>query len=198
METNGQPASSPVGEYHLTGVMETASGMRLNEDSTFDFYFSYGAIDREGHGKWQMKNNKIILNSEPRPALDFKLLASKKQPGNQVTFSITSGNTMVLQYVQFLVNPGGNEEVLKTDSKGFAVTQIKPIQKLGILFELCADRPSFFDSLNNEHNFFQFGFEPWICEVFFNEMELEWKDGNMYGPHPLLKPKIYTYAGRNR
>ena len=48
---------SPVGEYHLTGVMETASGIRINQDSTFDFYFSYGAIDREGHGKWSYRNN---------------------------------------------------------------------------------------------------------------------------------------------
>jgi hypothetical protein len=198
METNGQPASSPVGEYHLTGVMETASGMRLNEDSTFDFYFSYGAIDREGHGKWQVKNNKIVLNSATRPALDFKLLNSKKEPGDRLILSITSGNSMVLSYVQFLINPGKNEEVLKTNSKGLAITTLKSISKLGLLFELCGDRPSYFENLNSDHNFFQFGFEPWICEVFFNDLEFEWKDGNIYGPHPLLQPKIYTYSGRIR
>ena len=34
-------SNSLVGEYSLVGVMETASGFRLNPDSTFDFYFSY-------------------------------------------------------------------------------------------------------------------------------------------------------------
>jgi hypothetical protein len=32
-------SSSPVGEYYLRGVMETACGFKLNEDSTFQFFF---------------------------------------------------------------------------------------------------------------------------------------------------------------
>ncbi len=197
MKTNGQSISPPVGEYQLTGVMETASGLRLNEDSTFDFYYSYGAVDREGHGKWQIKNNKLLLNSAPRPALDFKLLNSRREPGNKVTLSIASGNTMVLSYIQFLINPGNNEEVLKTNNDGLATTNKKQINKIGILFELCADRPSYFENLNMEHNYFQFGFESCICEVFFVDVELEMRDGNLYGSHPLLQPKIYTYTGKH-
>ena len=45
-----QKANDMVGEYYLTGVMETASGFRLNADSSFDFFFSYGALDRSGKG----------------------------------------------------------------------------------------------------------------------------------------------------
>jgi hypothetical protein len=36
------------GVYNLRGVMEMASGFKLNNDSSFEFYFSYGALDRYG------------------------------------------------------------------------------------------------------------------------------------------------------
>jgi hypothetical protein len=37
--------NTAAGIYNLEGVMETASGFKLNADSTFEFYFSYGALD---------------------------------------------------------------------------------------------------------------------------------------------------------
>ncbi len=33
------------GEYALTGVMEAGSAFKLNDDSSFEFYFSYGALN---------------------------------------------------------------------------------------------------------------------------------------------------------
>ena len=57
------------GEYYLRGVMETASGFKLNPDSSFQFFFSYGALDRMGSGKWTVRGNELILNSRPRPPL---------------------------------------------------------------------------------------------------------------------------------
>jgi hypothetical protein len=51
--------------------METASGFKINEDSSFEFYFSYGALDRYGSGKWNIKNDSIILNSKLFPRERF-------------------------------------------------------------------------------------------------------------------------------
>src|SRR5438477_12312076 len=62
------------GVYNLRGVMEMASGFKLNKDSSFEFYFSYGALDRYGSGKWSLINNKIVFNSKPYPGNDFKMV----------------------------------------------------------------------------------------------------------------------------
>ena len=45
--------NSLAGEYYLKAVMETASGFNPHSDSTFEFFFSYGALDRYGsaHGR---------------------------------------------------------------------------------------------------------------------------------------------------
>ena len=59
------------GAYYLQGVMETGSGFKLNKDSSFQFFYSYGALDRYGSGKWKLENHKIILNSKPYPGQRF-------------------------------------------------------------------------------------------------------------------------------
>jgi hypothetical protein len=64
------------GEYSLSGVMETASAIQLNEDSTFRFYFSYGALDRYGSGKWSVHEKNIILDSKPYPGKILKWLTA--------------------------------------------------------------------------------------------------------------------------
>ena len=60
------PAAAPAlaGEYHLEGVMETGSGLRLNQDGTFDWYFTYGALDLAARGKWTRQGDGVELKVE--------------------------------------------------------------------------------------------------------------------------------------
>ena len=108
---------------------------------------------------------------------------------------MVSENKMILSYVRFFVNPGEGEEILDTNKEGIALSKKKAVSKLGLVFKLCGDRISYFDNPDPQHNNFTFTFEPWICEVFFENSEFELKGGNLYGPHPLLQSKIYIYVG---
>lgn len=63
-----QEAAHPVaaapalaGEYHLEGVMETGSGLRLHEDGRFEWFFSYGALDLAARGRWTRAGDGIDL-----------------------------------------------------------------------------------------------------------------------------------------
>ena len=52
------------GDYYLTGVMETGCGIKLNPDNTFEFFYSYGALDRHGYGSWKkLSETEIELNT---------------------------------------------------------------------------------------------------------------------------------------
>ena len=53
--------SALTGEYHLEGVMETGSGLRLKPDNTFDWYFAYGALDLAARGTWSREGEAIVL-----------------------------------------------------------------------------------------------------------------------------------------
>lgn len=198
MEVKGQEKPilhSPVGEYYLEGVMETASGIRINADSSFQFFFSYGASDREGNGRWSLRHNTLVLSSRPRPEKDFRLITSKKIPGDRLIIAIKDPNTMILSFVQVMINGDESAGILHTDSRGRAETKFRPVNEIALVFGLCADRLSTHRNPNPDHNYFEFAFEPWICEVFFPDLEYEYKDGSLYGPHPLLKPGKYTFAG---
>ena len=55
------PAAALAGEFHLDGVMETGSGLRLQEDGTFEWYFSYGALDLYARGRWSPAGDGVDL-----------------------------------------------------------------------------------------------------------------------------------------
>ncbi|MEO8112504.1 MAG: hypothetical protein ABI594_20815, partial [Ginsengibacter sp.] len=66
------------GEYYVRGAgPEIASGFLLKPDSTFQFFFSYGALDREGEGKYSIHNNKVVFNSRLQPTTEFDLIKNK-------------------------------------------------------------------------------------------------------------------------
>ena len=49
------------GEYHLDGVMETGSGLLLRPDGSFEWFFSYGALDLGAKGRWTRTGDGIDL-----------------------------------------------------------------------------------------------------------------------------------------
>ena len=49
------------GEYQLAGVMETGSGLLLRADGSFEWYFSYGALDLGARGTWTRLGDAVEL-----------------------------------------------------------------------------------------------------------------------------------------
>ena len=49
------------GDYHLDGVMETGSGLRLKGDGTFEWFFTYGALDLAARGSGSRAGDGIDL-----------------------------------------------------------------------------------------------------------------------------------------
>lgn len=65
-DAHAQDKAMPVdaalaGEYSLTGVMETGSGLRLRGDGSFEWYFSYGALDLGARGTWARTGDTVEL-----------------------------------------------------------------------------------------------------------------------------------------
>ena len=48
-------------EYQLDGVMETGSGLLLRADCSFEWYFSYGALDLGARGTWRQNDDAVEL-----------------------------------------------------------------------------------------------------------------------------------------
>lgn len=197
---NAQTATlSAAGEYYLHGVMETASGFKLNKDGTFQFFFSYGALDRFGSGKWTSTGDHIILNSENKHPRDFALVRSEKQNGDNITIKITDSNTHLLRYVYGMIATGETRQQGAADTDGRMVFTPQKVDSISLVFEFCAEKQSVFPIPANGHNYFEFRIEPWIMEVYFENFDLHITEDGLEGSHPLLaENRKYNYekAGR--
>ena len=186
-------AQTITGEYYLQGVMETASGFKLNADSSFEFFFSYGALDRSGKGKWTLQSDSVILfNSDKRPPLDFSLAKHAATGDKNMIIQIEDNNKNILRYVQGFIKTNAGEQAFEVDNGGIAQIEKQKIDSIGLIFTLCPDRYSVFPVADND-NYFVFHFEPWIAEVFFENFELKYLNNTLVGKHPLLNGSEYTY-----
>ena len=87
------------GVYYLRDVMETASGFKFNADSTFKFFYSYGAIDRNGSGTYTVKDKSVTLNSVQRSEKDFNMVSSKHNSYKGVTIKISDVTYCLIKFI---------------------------------------------------------------------------------------------------
>ncbi|MBK9317938.1 MAG: hypothetical protein IPM91_03240 [Bacteroidetes bacterium] len=101
--TEAQTPCKVCGEYYLEGVRETASGFKINPDSTFEFFFSSGALDRYGSGKWHgqpsLANEFLItFTSGTTQGAALKIMESKKKDDEGISMQIKDANPVVNRY----------------------------------------------------------------------------------------------------
>lgn len=185
---------SIAGEYQLQGAMEMASVFLLKPEGEFQFYLSYGALDRYGSGKWKLQNDKVVFNSADKPEHDFALLESKTVSGDDITVQITEKNRNLLPYVFASLQKENKESWQPSSGDGLVQFPKQEIREISLQFEFCSEKISTFAGVNKKHNYFSFRFEPWIAEVFFNDFDLKTGDDGLTGGHPLMKGNQFHYA----
>jgi hypothetical protein len=194
LNMNAQISTGKItGEYYLRGVMETASGLKLNEDSSFEFFFSQGALDRFGKGTWKLVDGKIVLNSRPKPPVDFALLESKHEPGNFIQIKLTGVNEYLLHFLEAKIKTSKGEEYGQTDSHGVMRIPAADVEEITLHFLICGERVSVFRPADKKHNYFEFKPEPWVDEVFCENLTLRIEEAELVGAHPLLQGNAYHY-----
>lgn len=189
-----QKQASIHGEYYLAGVMETASGFKLNADSSFEFFFSQGALDRYGKGTYTVKQNKLLLNSTQKQGKDFTLINSKNDQVGKTTIQVTEQNNVVLKYVFVRVTTGGSVKEGFLSDEGIFVYEGSRPDTIELTFKFCPEKTAVFTGLPKEHNYFEFKFEPWIMEFYFNNFTLDIGGDELTGAHPMLEGNKFRYT----
>lgn len=188
-----QQTATVAGEYYLSGVMETASGFKLNDDSTFEFFLSYGALDRSATGTWKQEGDSIVFNS-PKPARQSFILADHKQEDDEYfTISISDANSYLIQCVYAIIKTGDEQIEKNTDKNGYIRLPKQPVESIMLVLEFCPDRVAIFPINNTEENYFEFKFDPSIMHVIFDNVKLAITENGLSGQHPLLKPGNYQF-----
>ncbi|HYO21389.1 MAG TPA: hypothetical protein VER36_03220 [Flavisolibacter sp.] len=193
-----QTTGSPVGEYYLQGVVETASGFVLKHDSTFQFFFSYGALDRFGEGRWSVKNDSVYFSSRPRPEHDFRLVRSEKAGSKKILIHLKEMSPALHRHVSCRISGGGAVQEGVLNEKGGIELTMQAVDSIELLFEFCPEKKSVFRISTRHHNRFEFAPHPWLMEVFFHNFHLRLTKDGMTGGHPLSSETKFRYEKKVR
>ena len=193
MNTTAQTPATIVGEYYLRGVMEMASGIKLNPDSSFEFFFSYGALDRNGAGKWSLKDSSVILDSPIPASQDFALVSNKTVNNDQLTIKILEQNPSFLAGVYALIKSNDKEFEAESNSNGEISFPKVRVDSITLRFEFCPEKKSVFTFTKKDDDYFEFRFEPTIMDINFENVALRLTTDGLEGQHPLLKKGIYQF-----
>lgn len=182
------------GQYFLRGVMEVASVFRFHPNGAFDFFFSYGAVDRAGSGTWEERDGSILLSSPPKPATDFVLQESRATADEELVIQITDPNVQILRYVVARIKTPAGHETAEADERVRIALPRQPVEEIGLLHNLWPDRPSYFAVSDPTLNHFMCSIDPRITEVEFRDLVLRPDEEGLIGGHPLLEGDAFRYC----
>lgn len=185
------------GDYHLRGVMETASGFRLSKDGTYRFFLIYGSVDEADTGTWQLSDNGVILHStapDNDPAIEFVRSFKDDFEGVRISFE---GDGAALATVATTV-------VLRADGREFHANEVSarfrqsrsaypPIQIISISFigAMRVYRPFEFKPGNSEHNNYVFRATVGnYGSVRFNGTRMQVGDNELFLMSPTIRHKF--------
>ncbi|MEO8446136.1 MAG: hypothetical protein ABI528_01505 [bacterium] len=163
------------GEYHLRGIPEMASGFKLNPDKTFEFFYIYGAADRDAHGTYETDGNKIILKGSKIAGNDFEILL-KKISGSGITVSITDENKILMKNVVCIFVNGNDTLDAITNSEGIANIDMPGCKEIRLIHPYFPDEPTIIDLSGSDDNYFELSLKPSLQEVVFDNFILNIDD----------------------
>lgn len=151
--------------YQLYGKMEMASAFKFNPDHTFEFYYSYGAVDRQASGTYKLEGNNIILTSDKAAGQDFHII--KESKGNKPQIKVTVPQPWFASNVVCRFIKGDQEEYVQTDDSGVAESTYSDCDVIMVLHGLYPDEWTVIKSTENQHQRFEIGLNPSLEKVSF-------------------------------
>jgi len=96
------------GAYHLSGVREVGSELRLRADGRYSLATSYGAVDQFVTGRWRVEGKEVVFQSEDAlPTDPMRILKAWHEPGVEgVDVRASSGGRLMQGFV---VMPVGSQ-----------------------------------------------------------------------------------------
>lgn len=164
------------GEYYLANVHEMAGGFNFTPDGKFQFFFTYGAMDRNATGTYTIEGDTIKLNSDKEPGKDFDIVSQRKE-GEGYTIQIKHENTILASNVRALYFVNGEQREEYADAKGVIHIQEPQCEKIYVQHSIYPDIASLIKDESNQNNFFELKLNPALEQVSFKGIDL-FIDGN--------------------
>lgn len=187
----GIAQSSPdlFGEYNASR-QELATAFLLKPDSTFEFYFSYGALDRFGQGTFHVTPEQIIFTSDNQAKPDFSLV-KESASGNAFTVQLQGTGDMT-EFFSVTAFHDGKAAEAPVEADGFARFPEAKYDSLNIAFQFAGEKHFSFYPKPGTHQLL-FDVEPSILNVSFATWSMKRLPGAFEGRLPFTDLTPFTF-----
>lgn len=180
------------GEYYLRKT-EMASGFNFSADGKFEFFFTYGAVDRNAAGTFTVAGDTLKLKSNKEPGKDFSITGQSKQ-GKGYTLSFNHANKYLVANILCLFIKDGKEQTATTGNDGKVHIDLPYCDTIYVQHLLYPDILTLVKNKANNNNHFILSLNPSLEQVSFKGIDLTIVDdktlsclSNYFLPMPDIK-----------
>ena len=159
------------GEYYFR-KMEMASGFNFRADGKFEFFFSYGAVDRSATGTFSVEGDTLKLKSDKQPGKDFTVTSQSKQ-AKGYSLKCNDANKYLLQNILCVFLADGQKQEAYTDSNGEVNIDLAHCDTIYVQHTLFPDIVTLVKDKTNDNNRFTLSLNPSLEQVSFKGIDFK-------------------------
>jgi len=159
------------GEYYFSRH-EMIAGFNFSEDGKFQFYYSYGAVDRNATGTFSVEGDVLILKSDKVAGHDFTIKQQLKQ-GNGYTLVFEHPNKYLLNDIRCIFFIDGIQQEAYSDSNGEVHVDLNRCDSIYAQHLLFPDILTLVKKMRNDNNWFNLSLNPSLEQVSFKGIDFK-------------------------
>ena len=163
------------GEYYFR-KMEMASGFNFSKEGKFQFFYSYGAIDRTATGSFSVTGDSLLLKSDKEPGKDFTV-TSQSGEGSGYTITFNDQNKYLVKNIVCIFMADGKQQQAYSDENGQVNMELGHCDTIYALHTLFPDVPTLVKDKNNNNKSFVLSLNPSLEQVSFKDIHFRIIDG---------------------
>jgi hypothetical protein len=158
------------GEYAFRKT-EMVAGFNFTAAGAFQFFFSYGAVDRRAAGTFTVEGKTIKLKSNKEAGKDFTVTAQSKE-ATGYTISFNHPNKYLLKNILCVFFVNGKEERAVTGENGKIHVNLAHCDSIYAQHLLYPDILTLVKDATNENNRFILSLNPSLEKLSFKGIDL--------------------------
>jgi hypothetical protein len=159
------------GEYYFN-KMEMAAAFNFSKGGKFQFFYTYGAVDRTATGSFTVSGDSVKLRSDKQPGKDFTITdQSKKGSGYDIRFD--HSNKSLLKNISCIFITGGKQQEVFSDEAGTVHSDVVNCDTIYVLHNLFPDVPTLIKDEKNKNNHFVLSLNISLGQVSFKDIYLK-------------------------
>jgi hypothetical protein len=185
MNTSYLMAQPIEGTYRMSGGHEMVSAFQFKKDSSFQFYYIYGAVDRSAQGHFTVHGGRLFLHSDKKPGHDFTVTLEKKS-GEGTSIQISDPNKALLGNIAVVFKKGAEQDLQYSNGEGYIHSGFNDCDSISVVHTLFPDVPTLLLKKKPGDNYFVLKLNPSLAEISFRNFTMTITDEGLTGSLPWL------------